>query len=29
MKKILLYGELACSNRKRQGVTTGITIPAA
>lgn len=28
MKKILLYGELACSNRRRQGLTTGITIPA-
>lgn len=26
MKKILLYGELACSNRKRQGLTSGITV---
>lgn len=27
LKKILLYGELACSNRKRQGLLTGVTVP--
>lgn len=28
LKKILLYGQLTCSNRARQGLLTGITIPS-
>lgn len=27
LKKILLYGELTASNRKRQGLMTGVTVP--
>lgn len=28
LKKMLLYGNLTCSNRKRQGLLTGLTIPS-